>query len=42
MSENHNRDIAHNIDRDRLVDLYRTMRRIRAFEEAAEKASLSG
>ena len=33
---------SHNIDRDRLVDLYRTMRRIRAFEEAAEKASLSG
>ncbi len=32
----------HNIDRDRLVELYRTMRRIRAFEEAAEKASLSG
>ncbi len=32
----------HNIDRNRLVDLYRTMRRIRAFEEAAEKASLSG
>ena len=33
---------SHNIDRDRLVDLYRTMRRIRAFEEAAEKASLAG
>ncbi len=33
---------SHNIDRDRLVDLYRTMRRIRAFEEAAEKASLNG
>ncbi len=33
---------SHNIDRDRLVDLYRTMRRIRAFEEAAEAASLSG
>ncbi len=33
---------SHNIDRDRLVDLYRTMRRIRAFEEAAEKASLEG
>jgi pyruvate dehydrogenase E1 component alpha subunit len=33
---------SHNIDRDRLVDLYRTMRRIRAFEEAAEKASLDG
>jgi pyruvate dehydrogenase E1 component alpha subunit len=32
----------HNIDRDRLVELYRSMRRIRAFEEAAEKASLSG
>ena len=25
----------HNIDRDRLVELYRTMRRMRAFEEAA-------
>ncbi len=35
-------DNSHNIDRDRLVDLYRTMRRIRAFEEAAEAASLSG
>lgn len=33
---------SHNIDRDRLVDLYRTMRRIRAFEEEAEKASISG
>ena len=33
---------SHNIDRNRLVDLYRTMRRIRAFEEAAEAASLSG
>ena len=33
---------SHNIDRNRLVDLYRTMRRIRAFEEAAEVASLSG
>ena len=33
---------GHNIDRDRLVDLYRTMRRIRAFEEAAEKASITG
>lgn len=39
---NNNAHPKHNIDRDRLVDLYRTMRRIRAFEEAAEKASLSG
>ena len=39
---NDNAHPKHNIDRDRLVDLYRTMRRIRAFEEAAEKASLSG
>lgn len=39
---NDDTDPKHNIDRDRLVELYRTMRRIRAFEEAAEKASLSG
>jgi TPP-dependent pyruvate/acetoin dehydrogenase alpha subunit len=32
----------HNINRDRRVELYRTMRRIRAFEEAAEIASLNG
>lgn len=33
---------AHNIDPARLLELYRTMRRIRAFEEAAEEASLAG
>jgi len=42
MSSQANNTDGHNIDRDRLVDLYRTMRRIRAFEEAAEKASISG
>lgn len=31
-----------NIDCNQLLDLYRIMRRIRAFEEAAEKASLKG
>lgn len=35
-------DAARNIDSERLLGLYRTMRRIRAFEEAAETASLNG
>lgn len=35
-------DTRHNLDRDRLLEQYRMMRRIRAFEEAAEAASLDG
>jgi pyruvate dehydrogenase E1 component alpha subunit len=35
-------EIRHNLDRNRLLAHYRTMQRIRAFEEAAETASLDG
>lgn len=35
-------EAARNVDIERLLALYRTMRRIRAFEEAAERASLEG
>lgn len=35
-------EAARNVDPERLLGLYRTMRRIRAFEETAEKASLGG
>jgi TPP-dependent pyruvate/acetoin dehydrogenase alpha subunit len=35
-------DLRHNLDRCRLLAHYRMMRRIRAFEEAAETASLDG